>query len=431
MLQKLSLREKLKSLRSLLSTGDREKSLRAHLEELKRRTPVPVFWLFGKTQSGKTSVIKFLTGADDAEIGEGYRPCTRFSRLYQFPSAETPLLTFLDTRGLDEPDYDPTEDLARFNDQAHVVVVTVKALDHAQENVLAHLRTVRRAKPGRPVVLALTCLHEAYPQQQHPPYPFGTGAGEASAPVVGERPIPTVPKPAHEDYGMSLFDLDLAELPSEDLRRSIAEQRRRFEGLADAVVPVDLTRPEEGYAEPNYGGERLKDVLLAMLPGAYRQTLLTLELATHELRDLHARHALPFVVGYSALAATAGAIPVPFVDLVLIPGVQARMINDLAKLYGQPLSARRFIEIATTLGFGMLTRQAGRELAKLIPFVGVVAGAAMAGASTFALGKAFCYYLGAIHQGHVPDLADLKRYYQEQLTQAERAWRHKDHPVGG
>src|SRR5207247_5609245 len=82
-------------------------------------------------------------------------------------------VTFLDTRGLDEPDYDPQEDLARFNDLAHVVIVTVKALDHAQEDVLTHLHTLRDAKPHRPVLLVLPCLHEAYPQQQHPlPYPF-------------------------------------------------------------------------------------------------------------------------------------------------------------------------------------------------------------------------------------------------------------------
>ena len=80
---------------------------------MRDRLPAPVFWLFGKTQSGKTTLIKYLTGADAAEIGQGFRPCTRFSRLYEFPTAEAPLLTFLDTRGLDEPDYDPTEDLAR------------------------------------------------------------------------------------------------------------------------------------------------------------------------------------------------------------------------------------------------------------------------------------------------------------------------------
>ena len=87
----------LQNLRLFFSARERDARLQAELEQLRQRTPVPVFWLFGRTQSGKTSVIKYLTGAAEAEIGQGFRPCTRFSRLYQFPSAEAPLLTFLDT----------------------------------------------------------------------------------------------------------------------------------------------------------------------------------------------------------------------------------------------------------------------------------------------------------------------------------------------
>src|SRR5262245_5083925 len=106
-------------------------ALARSLDHLRDRTPVPIFWLFGKTQSGKTSVIKYLTGAADAEIGEGFRPCTRTSRIYQFPDPDAPLVSFLDTRGLDEPGYDAAEDIAAFNDQAHLVLVTVRLLDHA------------------------------------------------------------------------------------------------------------------------------------------------------------------------------------------------------------------------------------------------------------------------------------------------------------
>src|SRR3974390_831677 len=127
----------------LFSSKAKDAELQAQLEKLRERIPVPVFWLFGKTQSGKTSVIKFLTGAEEAEIGQGFRPCTRFSRQYEFPTPEAPLLTFLDTRGMDEPGYDATEDIARFNELAHVVVVTVKVLDHALENLLANLRKIR------------------------------------------------------------------------------------------------------------------------------------------------------------------------------------------------------------------------------------------------------------------------------------------------
>jgi uncharacterized protein (DUF697 family) len=365
------------------------------LAKLRQRTPVPVFWLFGKTQSGKTSIIKFLTGADEAEIGQGFQPCTRFSRQYRFPTADAPLMTFLDTRGLDEPGYDPREDLAQFDTQAHVVLVTVKALDHAQEHVLEHLRTIRHAQPTRPVVLALTCLHEGYPQQQHPqPYAFAEGQ-----------------TPAGPEAGNGVPDA---------LHRSLAEQRRRFAGLADRVVPIDLTPPVDGFNEPNYGGDELQRVLLDVLPAAYRQTLLNLGEATRSLQDLYAAQALPHIVGYSTLAASAGAVPIPWLDLLVLPGIQTQMIYHLARLYGQPLSGTRFLELASTLGLGVVLRQASREVVKLIPYVGSVASGAFAGASTFALGKAFCFYYSAVHQGHVPRADELRRYYHEQLALAEK-----------
>jgi uncharacterized protein (DUF697 family) len=382
----------LDKVRQLFGSPDRAAQLQAQLARLRDRTPVPVFWLFGKTQSGKTSVVKFLTGADDAEIGHGFQPCTRFSRVYQFPTAEAPLLSFLDTRGVDEPGYDPAEDLTRFDALAHVVVVTVKALDHAQENVLRHLRQIKQTRPSRPVLLVLTCLHEAYPQQQHPePYPFDAAGHVADPPAL-----------------------------LTDLCRCLEQQRERFAGLADRVVAVDLTRPEEGFTETDYGGEPLRQALLDLLPAAYRQTLLRLDEATHELQDDTARKALPHIIGYSTLAATAGAFPVPWVDLLALPAIQTRMIYHLARLYGQPLTGARFLELASTLGLGIVARQAGRELMKFIPYVGSLAAGAFAGASTFALGKAFCYYYRAVHQGQVPQAEELRRYYQEQLEQAAR-----------
>jgi uncharacterized protein (DUF697 family) len=381
-------------LKQLLPAHQSEADFQAKLGELRGRAPIPVFWLLGKTQSGKTALIKYLTGADQAEIGQGFRPCTRFTRQYQFPTAEAPLLTFLDTRGLDEPGYDPALDLAELDAQAHIVVVTAKAMDHAQESVLRALRPVRKARPGRPVVLALTCLHEAYPQQPHvEPYPFDDGLDAAAAP--------------------------------EDLRRSLLEQRRRFEGLVDDAVAIDLTRPEDGFADLNYGGERLRQALLLALPEAYRQALLTLDAQTRELQDLFARRALPHIIGYSTLAATAGAFPIPWADLAVLPGIKTRMVYHLAQLYGQPLGGQRFLELASTLGLGIMVRQALRELVKFIPYVGSVAGATLAGASTFALGKAFCYYYAAVLRGHVPRADEIKKYYHDELAQAERTWRRR------
>jgi uncharacterized protein (DUF697 family) len=293
-----------------------------------------------------------------------------------------------------------------------VVVVTIKVLDHALENILTHLGKIRASQPTRPILLALTCLHEAYPQQQHAkPYPFGPD-GELHPPRVraGGREVPPDGQPR-------------GDVP-EGLLSSIAEQKRRFGGLVDRIVPVDLTPPEEGYEDPHYGGPLLKQVLLGALPAAYRQTMIRLDEATHELQDLYAQHALPHIMGYASLAATAGAVPVPWLDLLIIPGIQTRMIYHLARFYGQPMTANRFLELAGSMGAGMLMRQAVREVVKFIPYVGSVAGSALAYASTFALGKAFCFYFSAVHKGHVPNAEDMKHYYQEQLAAAEKHWTH-------
>ena len=40
--------------------------LEASLREARMKMPVPVLWLLGKTQSGKTSIIRALTGSETA-----------------------------------------------------------------------------------------------------------------------------------------------------------------------------------------------------------------------------------------------------------------------------------------------------------------------------------------------------------------------------
>ena len=386
------------TVRGVFSPRVSEEEIHARLDKLREKTPVPVFWLLGKTQSGKTSIVRYLTGAERAEIGKGYQPCTRTTSKYVFPGEATPLLTFFDTRGLDEPGYDPKEDLAQLNDQAHVLLVVVKLLDHAQQTLMEQLPRIRAAKPIRPVVLVLTCLHEAYPQQQHP-----------------------------ETYAFTLEGEPASPAPPPELLQSLDAHRARFGKLVDRVVLIDLTQPEEGYAQPDYGGLQLRRALLDVLPAGLGQTLRTLAAAQHDLQDLFSGKAAPTIAAYSTLAATAGAVPLPFVDLLLLSGVQTRMLYDLAQLYGQPLTKQRLAELAGALGLGLLGRQAGRSLIKVIPglgtVIGSVAGGALAAGSTYALGKAFCYYYQAVLQGHQPNTQDLKKYYNAQLGQAEEAWK--------
>lgn len=359
-------------------------------EELIRRAPTPLFWLFGKAQSGKSSIIRFLTGLNDISIGLGFRPTTRQSAVYDFPSREAPLLRFLDTRGLGEVRYDPSEDLARFDDEAQLVLVTVRLNDMALEPLLEPLQRIRKARPQRPVVLAVTTLHLAYPQQQHPPYPFAE-------------------------------TLDPPGLP-EDVRRLLGEQRRLFGPLVDAVVPIDLTRPEEGFNEPHYGGDHLRRTLLRFLPDAYRQSLLRLREDLNELRDLYLARAQPHIMTAAAMAATAGAVPVPLVDIPIVAGLQTRMVNKLAHLYGRPDEARRFLEMAGVIGLGMLGRVAVRQATKFLPWVGSLAGGAYAFGSTYAIGRAACWYYGEILAGHVPSRDEVQKVLGGAFEAARALW---------
>jgi uncharacterized protein (DUF697 family) len=360
-----------------------EKKVKQRIEELLRRTPAPVFWLFGKAQTGKSSIVKYLTGADAVEIGQGFRPVTRHSHQYDYPSADAPAARFIDTRGLGEGDYDPAEDIEQFDAVAHAMIVTVPLTDFAQEAVIAPLRRIRERNAQRPVVLALTCLHRALPPgAQHPPYPFSD-------------------------------TLDPADL-LEEWRRPLAEQRQQFAGLVDAVVPIDLTHPDDGFAVADYGGERLRQVLAEVLPDAQREAFARLEEAVRELKDLYLKRALPWIAGASALAGTAAAVPIPYLDLPAVTAFQVAMVRQVASVYGQQLSAAEAAKVYSAVGGVVLTGMLVRELLKVIPFVGAAASVAAASAVTAALGRTCCWYFGEVRKGNVPSRTEFERVFRAQ-----------------
>jgi len=377
-------------------------------DELLDKTPIPALWLFGKTGSGKSSVVRFLTGVEAVRIGSGFKPETRHSSRYDFPSPEQPVLQFIDTRGLGETDYDPAEDVERFDDLANLVLVTVRVLDNALDAILTPLRQIRRAKPSRPILLMLTCLHEAYPQQQHPsPDPF-------------EKVPEQIP-------GISENPWDLPGVP-DGLQTALRNQQQRFDGLADRIVPVDLTQPEDGFDEPNFGGERLKQAIIDLLPDVYRQTFLTLDDVMGPLRDLHERRAMPFVLGAASLSASAAAVPVPWIDLPVVAGVQSEMVRRISRVYNQPMDLQKFLTLAGAVGGPMFLRHVFREPLKAIPGVGSAANAALAFATTYSLGKACCWYFGEVLAGHVPTSAELREKMAKEMEIANNVWKKNKQP---
>lgn len=375
---------------ALLDPTVDEAELEETLRQARERAPVPVLWLLGKTQAGKTSIIRALTGSDSAEIGNGYQPCTRTACLYDFPET-APVVRFLDTRGLGEIAYDPEEDIRYCESHANLVLAVMKIADFDQQAVVDVLRAVRRRHPDWPVLLVLTGLHELYePGGEHvQPYPFDDESGFGALP--------------------------------DDLQRALVRQREVLDSLdgrgAKAWVAVDLTQPEDGYTPTNYGIEALwraiEDVSTLGLERQLR--------GDESVRDVYARSAHQHIVGHAVTAAALGALPV--VDLVAVSGVQAKLLHALSNIYDQCWDRRTTTEFVSLLGAsvatGLVARMVGKSVVKFIPgfgqSVGAVWGASTSGTATYALGKAAVYFFSQRNAGASVDARALRKVYAEAL----------------
>lgn len=388
--------ERLSRLRHTLThpTVD-EADIQRRLAELKLKLRPPVVWLLGKAQAGKTSIIQALTGDPRAMIGNGFEPCTRMAVRYAFPDKELPLLEFLDTQGLGDVRYDPTEDLRWLEDQAHLVMLVMRAMDHAQGRVLSVYREVRRRHPEWPVLVVQTCLHEGYPWREPRhilPYPFD------------QEPLPS-------------------SIP-QDLARSLLTQRSWFVGEQVQFVAVDFTLPEDGFDPQFYGLEQLWEAIEEVFPFGLRGLLGGQKEVRRLLGEAYSPLVEDIVLVHAALAAAAGAIPIPGADLPLIMGIHVHLTQQLATLYGQSLTADRLWDIAGTLGWSYLTRWGVRygirELFKAVPWVGVPVAGAFMGFSTYALGHVLAWYFAEVKEGQLPGAKTIHQVYRQEFENARQ-----------
>lgn len=383
------------------STQPDPKEAEREVAQLLEQTPVPTLWLFGKTGSGKSSIVRYLTGAEAATIGAGFRPETQSSKRFDFPDSKDPLLTFLDTRGLGEAAYDPQTDIDQFTKSTQLMIVTVRATDHALDGIIAPLRKIRQANPQRPVLLVLTCLHQA---------PDSTN--------ISSGPDPFAAPPANATTVASAEAN--AKVPAA-LQTLIDAKRQQFDGLFEALIPIDLTQPEDGFADPHFGGMRLKSAILEYLPHAYRQALMVLGENTQGKSDRQKR-AQWQILASSALAGTAGAVPVPWIDIPVVLALQTHLAMRIAKIYNQEIKPSDWAILSSATGSRIAMRLALTEALKFIPYWGMAAGAASSFAFTYALGMSWDWYFASMRGGNVPDVNRLREIFQEQLKRGRQLW---------
>jgi len=326
----------------------------------KQANTVPVIWLIGKTGSGKSSIVHALTGDNKARIGNGFEPCTATAQFYDHPSA-APVMRFLDTRGLGEANYDPTEDLNQCQQTSHVALIITRVDDPNQQVIVDALKQLVKLTTKTPILHIHSALHT---------------------------------------------------LNDDDLTRAINHNRNQIEsalGFAAPQVRIDFTQPEDGFDDPHVGLESLQSALVELVP-KLAQIMSTEHGSDDESRMFSVNRKQ--VLGYAGAAAATDVVPA--VGLVAVPSIQGKLLHALAGSYGLAWDRKLITEFVAALGSGFLYRYVVslliRQLGKLVPVYGQSAGAAAAAsisfASTYALGRAAClyFYKRSTHQSIDPDL---------------------------
>lgn len=331
--------------------------------------PLPVIWLLGKTGSGKTSLVRAITGVTEAAIGNGFEPCTPTASAYDFPPDE-PLMRFLDTRGLGEAHYDPTEDLVMCQSGAHVLLILARLDDPVQGAIAKTLTRIKAKKPDMPVIL----LH--------------TAGDRISDPAARERVKSVTQANLEKAWKAAIPSLELV--------------------LADPYA-ADLAP--------------LCDHLLDILPSVALFMEHQVAADAETAAFLTNRN---LVLRYAAAATVSGGVPV--VGTASIPAVQIGMLASLAAEYDIEWDRTQIATFGAALGGGVLGGQAlgllGRQAASLVPVIGQiivpVLSASWGFASTYALGRAAAYWMFQTSKGDKVDSQTLRARYAEAFSRTSR-----------
>ncbi len=305
---------------------------------------LPTLWLLGKTGAGKSTLVQTITGNSDAEIGKGFRPCTQTARQFAFPESK-PVLQFLDTRGLSESGYDATEDIRICTKQGHALIVVMKIGDTEQGDVLRAIKQIKSSQQITNYLLVHTASH--------------------SVQNLTER---------------------------ERLKRFNCAQVEKMLGGEIESVTIDLKLPDGG----TDGMDRLINALSEMLP-IVAVVLRDKQCSDDEAKKFQALQAK--VLWYSGVSGVSDIVP--GIGLVAVPGIQWKLLSDLAESYGMKWSKAVLAELLGALGAGIGVRYSMkfgiRQVVKFLPgwgqTVGAASAAVMSFCTTYAIGRVACKYM--------------------------------------
>ena len=364
------------------------------LTKVRAELPTTEALLIGKPQAGKSSIVRALTRVSPEIVGQGFRPHTQHTERYAYPSDDLPLLIFTDTVGLGDVKQETPViidellgELQQESNRARILILTVKINDFATDTLRQIAEQLRQEYPNIPCLLAVTCLHEVYPNptDDHPEYP--------------------------PEY--------------EEINRAFTAIQENFEKLSDRSVLIDFTLEEDDYNPVFYGLEVFRDSLAELLPEAEARTIYQLldEQASKQLGNIYRDVGRRYILSFTIMAATAAAVPLPFATMPVLTALQVSMVGLLGNLYGQTISPSQAGGVVSVIGGGFVAQAVGRELIKFVPGFGSAIAASWAAAYTWALGESACVYFGDLMGGKKPDPEKIQGVMQEAFESAKERFR--------
>lgn len=153
--------------------------------------------------------------------------------------------------------------------------------------------------------------------------------------------------------------------------------------------------------------------VLAEVLGEAKDTLMPsniVAIADPSKRDAEVREDM---FKYSALAAVAGAMPIPGVGIIadlFVVGIQAKLVRDIGQYYGHTVDDQAARSLLVSVAGATGLRIAVNNLTRLVPGFGSAVGAASSFATTWAVGEVACRYF---ESGQSLDEAALKNLFEQ------------------
>ena len=199
------------------------------------------------------------------------------------------------------------------------------------------------------------------------------------------------------------------------LQAALAEKPTIREHLLQ-VLELPIRTLDSSSATPSPAAARLMALLARELPNEARVEMIRVS----RDREAQAQIAQTLVKSTSAISAAIGAQPIPLADLPILTTLQLVMVSGIMHIAGRERSLRAATEFAAALGVnvgaGMILREGTRAVLKFFPGWGNVVCGMVAGAGTYALGRAaIVYFLEGV------SLSDARRAYRMSRKDARTA----------